>query len=465
MPTVQLVDDPSVKASCRPLKVLQPEVSKAYFARREEVAEYETEVIDHKTTSGQTLSKIATQHGVNKSECKRTKTTKYLQIGEIVKVTKKKKTGIKVTFKKADKASMNEVLFVIAETKNLQGEKMKVNILQGVEDVVAKKGKSVTIQHDDKDTTLIEANVGEYCEEEEITNKDDFKDWAIAKVKMGPKDDDKSKEWKDGLDCAGSKKALLFLLVDFHSDHSNSAFEAKYMLYNGFKGAEDDSNIRNHFLNETGAYLEVEKGGLLFPFQSIPLNHPDGYKNDSYKSYDYTKTEKNAACFAYKRGSNRIHAACDLYYEVNEKIYAMDDGEVKSVKAFYYDTWAIEIEHEYEHVDGKKLYLRYGEVSKDDIKVKVGDKVKKGDHIAKVGLLVPHVKQPGSDKRGMLHLEMYTGEATGSLSSKSTKYSDMLTATSTNYATGRSFQRRKDLIDPLPLLKEAYDNSKSMELV
>lgn len=465
MPTVQLVEDPKVQASCRPLKVLQPEVVKAYFARREETAQYDTEVIDHKTTSGQTLAKIAKQHGVSKSDCKRTLTTKYLQIDEIVKVTKKKKTGVKVTFKKADKASMNEVLFIIAETKNLRGEKAKFNVLQGVEDALVQKGKTVTVQQDDKDVTLIETVVGDYCEEEEITNKDDFADWAIAKVRMAPKDDDKNKEYKDGIDCTGTKKASLYLLADLHSDHSNSNFEPKFLKYHGYKGAGDDSNIPNHFINETGEYLELEKGGLLFPFKSIPLNHKDGFKNDSYKSYEYSLTEKNAACFGYRRGSSRIHAACDLYYEIDEPIYAMDDGKVLNVYAFYYDTWAIEIEHEYEHVEGKKMVLRYGEVSKNDIKVKTGDTVKKGDQIGKIGLLVPHVKQPGSDKRGMLHLEMYTGEATGKLSSKSTKYSDMLHATSANYATGRSFQRRKDLIDPLPLLKEAYDNSKSMELL
>jgi len=465
MPTVQLVDDPKVQASCRPLTVLQPEVVKAYFARREETAEYETEVVDHKTTAGQTLGKIAQQYGVEKSDCKRTLTTKYLQIDEIVKVTKKTKKGVKVKFKKVDKASMNEVLYIVVETKNLCGEKVLMNILQGVEDAVVQKDKAITVQQDDEDVVIIETVVGNYCEEEDVTNIDDFVDWGIAKVKMAPKDEKKNDAWKDGIDCTGTKKASLYLLVDVHSEHSQSNFEAKYVKYHGFKGPSDDSKIVNHFLNETGSYLELEKGGLLFPFKSIPLNHKDGFKNDSYKSYDYSLKEKNAACFGYRRGSSRIHAACDLYYEVDEPIYAMDDGEVKGVYAFYYDTWAIEIEHEYEHVEGKKLYLRYGEVSKNDIKVKVGDKVKKGDQIGKVGLLVPHVKQPGSDKRGMLHLEMYTGEATGKLSSKSTKYSDMLYATSDNYSTGRSFQRRKDLIDPLPLLKEAYDNSKSMELV
>ena len=60
---------------------------------------------------------------------------------------------------------------------------------------------------------------------------------------------------------------------------------------------------------------------------------------------------------------------------------------------------------------------------------------------------------------------MYTGEVKGKLTNKTIKYSDMLYAKSTNYSKNRSFQRRKDLIDPLPLLKDAYENSKSKNII
>lgn len=176
-------------------------------------------------------------------------------------------------------------------------------------------------------------------------------------------------------------------------------------------------------------------------------------------------SESNAATFGYKRPDNRIHAARDLYFDVDEPIYAIDGGTVKQVSAFYYDTWVIEIEHDYEHVKGKKIMVRYGEVNKDGILVKVGQRVEKGDKIAKIGLLFPYIRQPYPDKRGMLHFEIYTGEETGSLTNKKVKYDDMTYAKSTNYNKGRSFQRRKDLIDPLPLLKNMYENSKKEGLI
>ena len=80
MPTVQLIEDPKVQASCRPLQVKQQEVNRVYFATKEVKEKIELDpngseeiVIDHVTTSGQTLPIIAKQHGVDESKVKRTK--------------------------------------------------------------------------------------------------------------------------------------------------------------------------------------------------------------------------------------------------------------------------------------------------------------------------------------------------------------------------------------------------------
>ncbi|AXT53805.1 hypothetical protein D1818_24385 [Aquimarina sp. BL5] len=219
------------------------------------------------------------------------------------------------------------------------------------------------------------------------------------------------------------------------------------------------------------SYFKLETPGLLFPFRSIPLNHPDGFKNNSYKVWNYRLHETKAPTFGYKRNPGmRIHAARDLYYEVKEPIYAIFDGVVKRKKDFYLDTWVIEIEHDFEYKKGHKLTVRYGEVNKSNILVNVGDKVKRGQPIAEIGLLYnskkkTYIVQPSPDKRGMLHIEMYTGEESGPLTDPNVKYSDMLYAKSTNYSTGRSFKRRKDLFDPLTLLDKMYINSKKEGLM
>ena len=141
--------------------------------------------------------------------------------------------------------------------------------------------------------------------------------------------------------------------------------------------------------------VKLQHGGLLFPFHTMPQNHPDSYKNIKYKYYDYTFHEKNAATFGYRRNPGmRLHAARDLYYNAGEPIFAITDGVVKRIADFYYDTWVIEIEHEYNYIKGYKLMVRYGEVKKEtSILVKVGDTVERGQKIAEIGLLYDSKKK------------------------------------------------------------------------
>lgn len=264
MPSVQLIEDPKVKAACSPLDTLQQEVTKAYFALREDkevmVEGSGSTVIDHKTTSGQTLSKIAAQYGVELKDVKRTKTTKYLQIGEIVKVTKPGKKGTEAKFTKISEATAGSEIYIVIETKHLQEEKALINVKQGKEDLFEKQNSAIPVQVDDEEIVKIEAVVGAFSKEEDITNKKDFEDWAIVKVKLAPKDEEKQKKWSENLDKAESKKASLYLLVDVHSEHSMCDFESKYVDYKGYVGEGDDSRIRNHFLNEEGAWFDVKKG-------------------------------------------------------------------------------------------------------------------------------------------------------------------------------------------------------------
>ncbi|WP_452219925.1 M23 family metallopeptidase, partial [Lacinutrix salivirga] len=226
--------------------------------------------------------------------------------------------------------------------------------------------------------------------------------------------------------------------------------------------------IDNEFLK--GGGFKLETPGLLFPFKVIPQNYPGNYKTKQYKDYDYTVHEKNAATFGYTRGTNRIHAARDLYTDVNESIYAIADGIVKASENFYMDTDVLVIEHYYEHVKGNNIVVRYGEIDKNTIKVKVGDKVTRGQKIAEVGQLIrgngENFQQPIGENRGMLHIEFYTGEEQEkSFNPGWVKTDEMLHAKSDNFSNGRSFKRRRDLFDPLNVLKKMLTNSQKENLI
>ncbi len=152
---------------------------------------------------------------------------------------------------------------------HLEEEIVNINILQGQEDVLVKKDKFVTVQQDDQDVTLIKTKVGNYCNEKDVTNKDDFVNHAIAKVKLQPKAETKQKEWKNGLECAGEKRALLYLLIDVHSENSIPNFKSEYVLYKGYESGKDKNKVPNHFLNEDKSWFVVIYESVLNEIKKI----------------------------------------------------------------------------------------------------------------------------------------------------------------------------------------------------
>jgi len=274
MPTIYVSDDPSISYTFPPLKVLQQEVIKAYFATKKRKIQYKNKTKVHTTAEGETLSKIAKKYGVKTKNVKRSKTTKYLQIGEKVTVTIKERIGEKVSFKKIDKAIIGEEVYIVVETLHLEDEIVLINILQGEEEVLAKMNEKVLIQQDGKDVGgQIRTQVSNYTKESDITNKDDFINLAIAKVKLEPINKDLQKKWKENLECNSQNKAKLYLLVDLHSENSIPNFKSQYIQYDGYKGKGDDSRIPNHFLNEDDAWFEVTYKSVLDEMKEIVDKH------------------------------------------------------------------------------------------------------------------------------------------------------------------------------------------------
>lgn len=167
-------------------------------------------------------------------------------------------------------------------------------------------------------------------------------------------------------------------------------------------------------LVERWEYVEPE---VSFPLAFVPV---ESYKEGMRK-------------FGSNRASGkRKHAGCDLYAPVGSKIFALDDGVILEHKSFYLNTNQITIKH-------TNFIARYGEVKpngKGIVKgLKVGSKVKKGQHIGYVGELV----FASGTRMSMLHLELYSGTAKGPLTDRK----------------NLPYQRRSDLIDPTSILDKA----------
>ncbi len=307
--------------------------------------------------------------------------------------------------------------------------------------------------------------------------------FAVAEVQLRPKSDEDFKEWKEAL----SPKEVVAITdpIKGQSYPKDSMQHSRYLwgigsyepvygeplppltakLYLKVSCQGDVKLHKKEFLKDEG--LEVGKGSLLFPLKSIPQNYPGNYKTSAYGKYDYTLQKSNAATFGINRGSKRLHAARDLYTDVNEDILAIADGRVLAVENFYMGTSVVVIEHDYEYVKGYKMTVRYGEVNPNTIKVKKDDLVFRGQKIAEIGQLIDNgvnFQQPNGENRGMLHIEFYTGEEKDKTFHPGwVATSEMLHANS--FSKNRSFNRRRDLFDGLELLEEMLNNSKNENLI
>jgi len=126
------------------------------------------------------------------------------------------------------------------------------------------------------------------------------------------------------------------------------------------------------------------------------------------------------------RAGGRLHAACDLYRPVGERVNLVTNGKViRGPYLFYQGVYAIEVQH------SNGWVVRYGEVlGRRAPGVSAGAKLAKGQTIGYVGWISSRRAQP------MLHFELFSGRATGSLTQR----------------WRHGFQRRSDLMDPTPYL-------------
>ncbi|WP_145579715.1 glycoside hydrolase family protein [Yersinia vastinensis] len=193
---------------------------------------------------------------------------------------------------------------------------------------------------------------------------------------------------------------------------------------------------------------------IIFPLKVKPKNDINGVWKNYYWAAALTDRNASQAIFGRNRSNGtRKHAARDLYTEPLIEVVAICNGQVKSISHYYYGTWQITMEHETD--DGRRFFVRYGEVDYNSILVRVGDNVRQGATLAKTGLMInPNTGQHPNIISGqtvyMLHFEYYSG---GDTTFPPNNTSDI------------PYSRRGDLHDPLEILQEGYRNTFEQDLV
>jgi murein DD-endopeptidase MepM/ murein hydrolase activator NlpD len=246
------------------LKIRHHKVLDAYFAERINTPQYkssdEKEPVKHKVVSGDTLSKIAKKYSTTVAKIKADNglTSDTIYVGKTLSIgsqPKKEKIGDKVTFKSLKSANLGDEVYVVVKTLNLANKKVWLNVNQGKEKGVVEKDTPMTLQKEDKELTRPEAIVGAYAKDDKITNKTDFKDWAIFKITLGGKD---TKKEREALDKLKGKKTFMYLLIDAHSPNNVK------VVYNGKnpdkEGEPDKRNTPNYWLDIDGKWFELKKG-------------------------------------------------------------------------------------------------------------------------------------------------------------------------------------------------------------
>ncbi len=181
------------------LNIQHRRVLNAYFAKRKkDVIEYETTQDTYTVKKGDYLSKIAKKKNTTVAKIKQDNnlTSDLIKIGDTLTIDTKKEKGRQVSFEKLDEAHLGDEVYVIVETLNLQDQTIWLNVKQGQTEQpdIEFESKGLMLQHDKGERTRAEAVVGAFAKDEQITNKDDFKDWAIFKFILGGKDTKREQE-------------------------------------------------------------------------------------------------------------------------------------------------------------------------------------------------------------------------------------------------------------------------------
>lgn len=230
-------------------------------------------------------------------------------------------------------------------------------------------------------------------------------------------------------------------------------FEAVQIVQT-WEGNKDKSKIQVQFPNRNNqkgfaaaAYIKLKKDCVPYTeaqhtktvdstnISGGGINSPDCCVFPTIKRPTASYKEDQRRFRAGRGGSKkpRQHAACDLYRKHGEIAVAITSGKfVRPLYFFYQGTFAVEVVHTGGHV------VRYGELTgKKAPNVSTNQSVNAGQVLGYIGTVNSGCCEP------MLHFELYSGKAKGSLSDFS----------------NRPFQRRSDLMNPTDYLSR-WENKK-----
>lgn len=213
------------------------------------------------------------------------------------------------------------------------------------------------------------------------------------------------------------------------------------------------------------------KSECIFPLKMEPVNSRN---NSKYSLYAWDK-EETEGLVQTMFGSNRDkgvrkHGGIDLYTgeSTSGEVVAIADGKVLDTRKFYNTTYQISIYHE---INGKPYIVRYGELLQKSITHKIGDTVSQGEKLGETGVLIKNGNPTlilNNKPMRMLHFEVFDMNVNNIDVIKLKDLNKYLLSTPRGYKPKNDntetfnldYRRRKDIINPLEILKQGYEASK-----
>jgi len=253
-----------------------PEIVDAYFAKKIVEKEFKKSTKVYTVKSGDFLGKIAKSHNTTVAKIKSDNSLKSDNIKKDQKlnIDTKKEKGQRISFKYTNTGNVGQDLFIIVKTENFRDKKIQIDIHQGKEKVIAEKDKLVEVLQEGE-VKLIKTKVGEWAANQDIINKDDFKDWAIAKINLRPKTDESMRKWQAAINKTKDNKTYLYFLVDAHK-HNPDYEPMKNLVYHGRNpdgdGKPDKTTVLNYWLDMEGRWFELF-GKRVCPISPLYRSH------------------------------------------------------------------------------------------------------------------------------------------------------------------------------------------------
>lgn len=242
--------------SPRDVPVETPHIIKAYFAQKKLTSNGQESTMFHTVGSGDTLGKLAREHNTTVQrlvDLNHIPNANVIHDGQQLIIPTTVTTGNNVTFERITELPLNSEAYIVVETLHFREKTIKINIKQGVQDMLQSVDTTIEVEVEGERKAIIEAEISRFALDENPLNVDDLLDIAAIKIKFTAADDESNARWVELIRNSEEGYASVYLLVDAHT--GNTDIPQRHFHYYGRN--EGTNSLRNGWLDMDGSWFRL----------------------------------------------------------------------------------------------------------------------------------------------------------------------------------------------------------------